>query len=733
MENNHHPLDPSHELPAGDDDIMAGSIYAGMESWATQQEAEREQQEAADRAAAEQQAIVDAAHEEAAESPRLGSEERAYYRAIARAATASELPEGVPDDVRRSTIGLLSTPAKAAANMNALQEDARNRLRGDRNDRRQEGRDRRAREAAEEAERQAEAKRIREAEEAQRKAEEKAEQEKLQAEADAREAKLAAEHKRVRDEHKANNATSAEEVDARVEREISQKHGELTEQAKGIMRHGLRERFAREAEAEDDAAADKAGDERVAFINANGGADAIDTIRAKEAKDAEDARLAEEARLKQEAEDADRQAFLDRLHGRAQSGFREAKDQQDAQREEARRTPTPAEQFLANADHDQLNALIGADVDNLPEGLDRDLRRTLLPAHVGRAQAQANLDALRGRAQERLNQDADALDALVQRAQNEGVDGLTDEEIAMLPADAMAGMSDEARAAYFDRMHHIRGAQHQAAGRGDRNLVGVQSFAGDASELGGDLAQQRSLFPNQTQGGEQEPSQDELFDEIYGIQDMDEWRRRVDALPEDVRDAFLQYQGERSMREADAAAAASQPPDPVVWPPRQPRPATPPAFPARARRRPLGGADPFAPMPTRANSGIQSGDPSDIAPVNPNPIDNGSRTAWEVVKDWWPGRSLRSFLPNTRPSLLRGGRRRIADGFRALGRSMNTSPEMSDDERAQSEAYIRGMDQRDDEEAAARVTPAARARVSRPRVRQPGERTPTPPSALDNL
>jgi hypothetical protein len=755
MENN--PLDPSHELPAGNDDIMAGSIYEEMEAWSAQQQTQRTEQEAADQAAAEQQAIVDAAHAEAGESPRLSREERAHYRAIARAATSSELPEGIPEEVRLSTIGFRSTPAKAQANLDALRADARDHLNAHRRDVIAEKRATKSREAAEEAERQAEAQRKADAEEAQRKADQEAREAQLKAEEAERQAKLDAERKRVHEGHKASIAATPEEIDAEVEREINEKHSDLSDQSKNIMRSGLRDRIAREADELADKEAAQVAEERVAFVNANGGADAIDTIRAKEAKDIEDARVAEEARVQQEAQDADRQAFLDRLHGRAgnREAFRDAKDQQDAERNA--RTATPAEQFLANASEAELQALVGSDVDNLPDGLSRDLRRSLLPAHVGRNQAEANLNALRGNAQDRLNQAADARDALVSRAQNEGVDGLTDEEIASLPAEAMDGMSDDVRDAYFARMHQIRGAEHQAAGRGERNLVGVQSFAGEASELGADLADQRSLFPGQApeQNGNQasDPDQEQRFSDLFDLElaDRDEWSRQVDALSPEDRDAYFAYGLNRMRNEATGPIPLTPDNGARVWPnpntagngivpPSRPRSPISPAFPASPRRRPLGDTDPFAPMPVRARSGADRRDPSDIPPVVPE-IESGrgpwpkgfgpklGRT-WDVVKDWWPGRSAQSYLPNTRPSAIRGSRRSIANGFRALGRSMNASPEMSDDERASSEAYIRDMDRRDDEEAAVRRTPPARARASRPRVNRPGG---APPSALDEL
>lgn len=653
MENNAHQLDPSHELPAGDDEIMAGSIYEQLKA-----------QEAEMQAAAEQQAIVDAAREEAEQSPRLGQEERAYFRAIARAANTAELPEGVPQEERLATLPFRSTPAKAREALEAMRADAKSRLSADRKDRNEEKQARKAREQAEEAERQAEEKRQAEAEAA-----------KLKAEEDARQAKLDAERARVHKEAKSRHATSDEDLDAKVESEINEKHGELSETSKSIMRPGLRERFAREADAAADTAASKEADDRIAYIKANGGADAIDAIRAKEAEEAQ-----------RQAEEADRQAFLDRLHGRGgnREAFREAKDQQDAARESGP-TETPADRFLGTADADQLRALVGADVDNLPDGLDPELRRSLLPVHVGRNQAQANLDALRGRAQERLNE----------------VDG--------------------------------------SAGDGsDPNAANTNNSTPDND----------SQQPDQ---GESDAEREQRFSDLYELEDVDrdEWRRQLNALSPEDRNAYYQYGLDRMRNETTGPVLdPGDTSSPRVWPdpntsgrapvpPAQPRPATPPAFPS-VRRRPLGGTDPFAPMPVRARSGANTLDPSDIAPVVPEitsgrgpwPKGIGPKIgrAWAVATDWWPGRSAQSFLPDTRPSLLRGGRRQIANGFRALGRSINTSPEMSDDERAAAEGDIRGNDNAPTPPPAP-VVP--RSRVNR--VRRPGDRTPPPPSAIDGL
>jgi hypothetical protein len=716
---------------------MAGSLYE-------QVKAEREAQAEIDRAAAEQQAIVDAAHEEAEQSPRLSQQEREYYRAIARAATTAELPEGVPEEVRLATIPFRSTPAKAKAALEELQQDARGHIRADRKDREQEKRDMKRRIAQEKAEQEAEEQRQRDAEAA-----------RLKEEADARQAKIDAEADRVRKESRAAVTEEQKQqlVSEQVEKDLATKHAHLSEQAKGIMRHGLTERYSKEADAHLDEMAEQAAQRRIKHIEANGGADAIDDIRAKEeiaaqaARDEKETRLAAEAeaetaRIAKEADDAKREAFLDRLHGRTtREAFREAKDKQDAERN-PRQPETP---YLSASERERLTAIANAnDTSELPDDLSAEERRSLNNLAVGQRMAALSFDTMRTRAQERLNQEAEARAALVDRVRDEGLDGFTDEEIANLPTEAMNEMNDRDRRAYFDRMHQIRGAEHQATGRGERNPIGVQSFAGEASELGSDLAYQQSLFPGQAPApaprapeltpASPEDDQDALFDRIYNIQDFAEWQKAVAELPEDQRDAFMQYGAERQARER-AAAPAPAPVDPGdavrVWPnPDDGRGVAPPApvLPPRRLRRPLGGGDPYADLPARARSGVDSADPSDIAPVNPNPIDNTPRTPGQVVADWWQGRPRKSFLPQTRPSILRGGGRLIRRGFNGLVRTLNVSPDMTEEERAEADARVRAMDERDEEEVRRAPAPRPEARPRVARARRPGDR-----SALDDL
>jgi hypothetical protein len=740
MEQQPNQLDPSHELPAGnDDDIMSGSLYEQIK-------AEREAQAAAEQAAAEQQAIIDAAREEAERSPRLSQEERRLYRGIARAANVAELPEGVSDEDRRAATPLFSNRVTAEGNLDRMKQEAVEKLRADKRDRRQEERARARREAREKAEQEAKEQQEREAKEAERQAEEAARQAKLDAEAD-----------RVRKESRA--AVSEEDkmklVDEQVERDMSTKHAGLGEGASNMLRANLRERYAREADAHLDEMADQAAQRRVAYINANGGADAIESIRAKEAEQAEVRRQQEAAAAAAAEEEAKRQAFLDRLHNRG--GNREAIREANEGQTGANETQSV---YLSANERARLESIVRAgSPDDLPEGLSREERRSVANVVVGRAQASMNFDRMRADAQARLNEDRDSREALIARSQSEGIDGFTDEEIAALPAEAMDGMNDETRNAYFARLHQVMGSQPRE--RGDRNLTGVQSFAGEASELGADLAHQRSLFPGQAPAPDpnrapvapnsdseaERQARERRFSDLFELedQDRDEWRRQVDALSDEDRDAYFQYGMDRLRREAQRPGPDWDNPTPVnPMPPVRPRhdPSAPAPFPtpqptprAPRRRRLFGGADPSAPMPTPANAGQVPVDPSEVAPVNPNPLPNHSRKWYQVAVDWWPGRSRVSYQPHTRPSILRG----LGRGLGKVKDSLTTRPEMSDEERAQAEDYINERDRRDAEEQRAAPqppAPATRPVVNRPRAgsrpRRPAPR-PQGYDALDDL
>lgn len=372
---------------------------------AAKEAADREaaERQAADaKAHAERQAVIDRAHEEALQSGRLSREERRLYRGIARATNFAELPEGVSAADRRAATPWFSHAVTASGHLNALRNDAQEKLNADRRDRDQERRARKEREAQIEAERRAQEEAARQEREVREAAEREAEAERQRIQHAERQAKLDVERDRVRTETKNRHAVPAEEIDAEVERQIAEKHSHLSEQSQDMLRPGLRERVEKEAAELLDAVAEREGNRRVAHIEANGGADAIDSIRAEEARQAVHS-----------AREADRQAFLDRLHNRG----------------------TIAKGLIAGKEDGHQTA-----PRNTVEGL-----RAL----------------------------AAETDDVMARLRRDGVGSLTDEEIGELPASAMGGMDDQARTEYFARLHQLKNANRGP--RQDRELQAAGS------------------------------------------------------------------------------------------------------------------------------------------------------------------------------------------------------------------------------------------------------------------
>ncbi|HEU4914794.1 MAG TPA: hypothetical protein VFT16_05345 [Candidatus Saccharimonadales bacterium] len=629
MENQPNPLDPSHELPAGaDDEIMRGSLYEQLQAAHEAQAAEADVR-------ARHDAEIAAAYDEALRSPRLSEQERRLYRGIARAASVAELPEGTPAEDRRAAIPLFTNQVTAAENFARIREEAREKLRADRRDRRQEDRQRTQREAQEKAAQEAEERHQREAEEAQREAEESARKAKLEAEADRIRGKVRSTYPEDK---------KLEIIQQQVEHDLATKHAHVKGAARDMLRQGLHERYTQEANAHIEDAADKAAERRKAYINANGGADSLESIRAQEA--------AAEA---QAAEEAKRQAFLDRLHNRG--GNREAIVEYNSQR------------------------------------------------HSGRPETRPNNDS---------DQRADHIST-------EGVSGLSDEEIANLPAEVMEGMNDHARDAYFARLHRIVGGQPREWG--NRELRGAYSFSGSTDELRDNLLSQTSAPEAPAAPDEPERRFSDLFE--LEEQDPEEWHRQFDGLSNEDREAYYAYGADRFAAIRPHGDPNWNGPTPVV-----PLPAVAPPARRLRPRRPFGGIDPNAPLPDRAPAAVMSIDPSDIVP-QPPVIDNGKRTFGQLLADYWPGRSKVSHQPQTRPSVLRGIGRGLNKGAKWVAQNLAAGPraEVAPDD----DAYIREADRRAAEEANRPQPPVLpvvhRAAGGRPRRPAAAPR----PNVLDDL
>ncbi len=703
-----------------------------------QLQADMAAKEVADRAAAEQQAIVDAAHAEALESGRLSAAERELYRGIARAAGTAELPEGTSDEARRSTIPFRSTPAKAEAALQSLRADARDKLRADRADRNQERHDRKAREAQEEADRiaaETEAKRV--------------EDERRQAEEAARQAKLDVERDRVRSEVKQSKVTAPEEVDAEVERMIAEKHSHLSEQSKGMMRTGLRAQVEKAAAESIEEAANKAGDERVAYINANGGADAIESIRAEEARQAAEA-----------AREADKQAFQDRLHNKNATANSPIAANARA---EAEATPeAQASLYLSAEDRARLQAIVRAsDASQLPDGLSREDRRAVNHLVSTPAKAAQAFAELRARAQEQLNTDSDARDALVSRVRAEGIDGLTDEEIGLLPTTAMGEMSDEARGAYFARLHQVMGENRGE--REEHNLRGLHSeIINKAQTPEGDTELPFNVTDLSSESNTDPDERERRFADLFALEDADrdEWRHQLGLLSDEDRQAYFDY-GLNRMRNEATNPVGTPPvsPDRQVWPPQAPdvtgghdgytrRAPEIPRFP-RPRRRAFGGAmDPAMPMPDNAGIGrVDSGlGDAPERPLTPQEQADQARAAlpwytrtWDTAKRWWPGKSRVSYR-NDRPNATRATFRVMGNGISAGWNAMfPPEPELPSAEEGQSQTPVtpepqpeRTPDGRSVQ--ASPETPRPRTTGGVPRPQRPSRGTgPRPGSQIDNL
>lgn len=633
------------------------------------------EQLAAEQAAAHEaearQAEIDQANAAAVEAGRLTGNERRLYRGIAQAAGVGELPQGVSEDDLRSVRTINSNPVTAAANFAALQEQASARLEADKQYRdAQRAERRRIQQEERRAERTAEKQRKDDA----MRDDANAENERFDA--------VAAEAARVHDEVRTRaHAEKLASIDERVEAGLT-RHTNLSEQSRGMMRSGLRDQLTRQAEPEAIAEADKAARERKEYINANGGADAIEAIRAQEA---EEARLA--------AEEEKRQAFLDRLHNRVPVGHREAADTAEA--------PAEPSRFLTASDREQLRAVVRASgTAELPEGMNPEDRLSTVSVRVGRAQAAENLNRLRASAQERLNNDEDARRALIERAQDNGIGDFTDEEIAALPATVNEFMSDDDVTEYLQRMHQIRGAEPRTDGRDGRDPQGAQSFTGPRGEFADDLAYQRSLFPGEA------PVPAPAAPENPGANDNEAER---------------------------VAAGADSEFDPDLWgddEPYQPgeiRRTIDPVDPGRTQRLPRirrslrpvrdvpfgGDISGAVPIPAAPASGRtpERGEQVAQVPLTPREQRAAERAGmgrmariWDTATRWWPGRSRTSW-ENDRPVATSAPFRAVpvvARGVANLAANRALTPDEQD------------PDQRPAPAAPRRVAPRRPARPQRP-------------------
>jgi len=96
------------------------------------------------------------------------------------------------------------------------------------------------------------------------------------------------------------------------------------------------------------------------------------------------------------------------------------------------------------------------------------------------------------------------------------IDSLSDDDISNLDPSMMEDMSEAERAAYFARMHQLRGEDHLAAPHGDRDREThlVDSFVGTAGEMGDNLRSQPGR-PAET-GGDDELDVPEFMREGAG-------------------------------------------------------------------------------------------------------------------------------------------------------------------------------------------------------------------------